>query len=155
MKFQDGRHASFKPESRVRRRNASSLRNADCCHGKLSNLMQRGAILETISSPPTRCISHVPARDTRPSYPRFRHVKILLSGTLSCAKTDDERSIEGGWNPLLPRPSWHVATCRNSSSLRRRCGGTMMAGQLIFYGSTRRAWDARGLWMNRYARGVE
>lgn len=94
MKFQDGRHASFKPESRVRRRNASSLRNADCCHGKLSNLMQRGAILETISSPPTRCISHVPARDTRPSYPRFRHVKILLSGTLSCAKTDDERSIE-------------------------------------------------------------
>lgn len=92
MKFQDGRHASFKPESRVRRRNASSLRNADCCHGKLSNLMQRGAILETISSPPTRCILHVPARDTRPS--RFRHVKILLSGTLSCAKTDDERSIE-------------------------------------------------------------
>lgn len=24
------------------------------------------------------------------------------------------------------------------------CGGTMMAGQLIFYGSTGRAWDARG-----------
>lgn len=52
---------------------------AQCgCHGKLSNLMQRSAILETIS-PPTRYISRSTraARDTRPSYPRFQHVKIL------------------------------------------------------------------------------
>lgn len=60
------------------------------------------------------------------------------------------RSIEwvrvGGISPLWP--SWHVATCRNSSSLYRCCGGTMVAGQLIFYGSTRRAWDARGWWID-------
>lgn len=39
-------------------------------------------------------IARAGPRHAYPSYPRFRHVKILLSGTLSCAKTDDERSIE-------------------------------------------------------------